>query len=33
MYLGNLQDVLMILENKAMIEHVGTHVVDIRPRK
>jgi len=33
MCLGNLQDILMILENKSMVDHVWTHVVDIRARK
>ena len=29
MCLGNLQDVLMILENKSTVNHVWTHVVAI----
>ena len=33
MCLVNLQDVLVILENKSMVDHVGTHVVDVRSRK
>jgi len=33
MCLGNLPEILNIVENKSMVDHVWTHVVDIRTIK